>query len=199
MSGQPGRSGGARPGAGRKPKSEKYAPQIARTDNCIAAALPQLIDMLLGIASGKAERVEETTQPAGLVMVDQTSEILDEHGCPTGRVARSKIRAFPNLPPDRMVLVSRRVIRAEPDRAAITYLIDRILGKPAPEPAPDPEEMKLISLNQAILYTLNSTSPDFARRVIEALHNILTGYRDGPGALALPPAPQDQRRHPELP
>lgn len=45
-------SGGARSGAGRKPKSEKFAPQIDRAERKIADRLPSLIDNMFALAEG---------------------------------------------------------------------------------------------------------------------------------------------------
>jgi hypothetical protein len=49
--------GGARPGAGRKPKAEKFKLPIARAERRIADRLPELIDNLFALAAGVA--VEE--------------------------------------------------------------------------------------------------------------------------------------------
>jgi hypothetical protein len=45
-------TGGARPGAGRKTKAEKFATAIARAEKRIADRLPQLIDNLIALADG---------------------------------------------------------------------------------------------------------------------------------------------------
>ncbi len=42
--------GGARPGSGRKPKAVRYANEVAAQEGRIVAALPELIDLLLGAA-----------------------------------------------------------------------------------------------------------------------------------------------------
>jgi len=44
--------GGARPGAGRKPKALTYALQSAEAEQRIADALPALVDSLIGYAKG---------------------------------------------------------------------------------------------------------------------------------------------------
>ena len=44
--------GGARPGAGRKPKAETYARPIRAAEDRIADRLPVLVDRLLDLASG---------------------------------------------------------------------------------------------------------------------------------------------------
>lgn len=49
--------GGRRPGAGRKPRSEKYATAINRAEKRIADRLPDLVDRLFELAEGV--RVQE--------------------------------------------------------------------------------------------------------------------------------------------
>lgn len=46
--------GGARPGAGRKPKREKYESAVAQAERRIADRLPWLIDKMLELAGGVA-------------------------------------------------------------------------------------------------------------------------------------------------
>lgn len=58
MAGKPGRSGGARQGAGRKPKAERFKSAIAAAEKRIADHLPQLIDSLLELSEGVT--VQET-------------------------------------------------------------------------------------------------------------------------------------------
>lgn len=108
-------TGGRRPGAGRKPKDEKFKLPIARAEQRIADHLPELIDNMLHLANGGYERVEEEWQPAGLIYVG------------SGEFAQ---RAFPDLESDKLVLVKRKSSIADKDRAANEYLINRILGKP---------------------------------------------------------------------
>lgn len=52
MSGVAGRSGGVRPGSGRKPTAEKYKVPIGKAEAQIAAELPQLLQNLLTLAKG---------------------------------------------------------------------------------------------------------------------------------------------------
>ncbi len=110
-----GEHGGARDGAGRKAKAEKFAGQIASAEQRIADRLPQLIDNMLEIADGGYERVEEEWQPAGLVTVGS---------------GEYESKVFPDKPDHELVLVKRKVSIADKDRSANQYLIDRILGKP---------------------------------------------------------------------
>lgn len=107
--------GGARPGAGRKAKAEKYAAQIAAAEDQIADRLPRLIGNLLKLADGGFEVVENHYAPAGTVTVG-SGEYLT--------------LVYPDKLADELVLIKRVKSRAAPDRAANIDLINRILGKP---------------------------------------------------------------------
>lgn len=98
--------GGARPGAGRKKGPEKFPGAAALADQTIAEKLPKLLENLFVLADGGFEQVEEKWEEGELP-------------------ADSKPGDKPPL-----VLVSRKVTWAAPDRAANQYLIDRILGRP---------------------------------------------------------------------
>lgn len=60
--------GGARPGAGRKPKAIKFISQIQQAEEKIADRLPWVVDKLLELAEGVA--VEKIT-PTGVPIVYQ--------------------------------------------------------------------------------------------------------------------------------
>lgn len=61
-------NGGARPGAGRKPKDEKFKLPIAKAEKRIADRLPWLIDKAMELAEGVAV---ERYNSAGVPMVYQ--------------------------------------------------------------------------------------------------------------------------------
>lgn len=61
-------TGGARPGAGRKRKAQKFEGQIQKAENMIADRLPWLIDKAMELADGVA--VEKMTV-TGIPMVYQ--------------------------------------------------------------------------------------------------------------------------------
>jgi len=82
-----GQNGGARPGAGRKPKDEKFKLPIAKAEKRIADRLPTLIDRMFELSDGV---------------------LVQEHDI-TG---------------------TPRVYQKPPDRQALEYLVNRILGKP---------------------------------------------------------------------
>lgn len=78
--------GGARPGAGRKPRAEKYATPIADGERRISDRLPWLIEKQFELADGVL--VQEMTKEGAFVY------------------------------------------KTPPDRQAIEYLINRVMGKP---------------------------------------------------------------------
>lgn len=107
--------GGARPGAGRKPKAIKHETAINRAEKQIKDKLPEIVDRHIELAFGGIEQVEEKWVPAGTVMIG------------TGEYAK---RAYPEKPFDELVLIERKVSHTLQDRAAGQYLINRILGTP---------------------------------------------------------------------
>jgi hypothetical protein len=115
-------NGGARPGAGRKPKADKYAGAINRAEKKIADKLPQLVDNLLKLANGGFEVVEEKWIPRAAFSLGDI--IANQAGAdtPEGKEAIEN--------PFEMVLSERKSYIAQPDRASNQYLIDRIGGKP---------------------------------------------------------------------
>ena len=117
--------GGRRAGAGRKKSKatllKDQAEQLAA--DMIGAELPGLIANLIKLANGGYQRVEDRYEPAGCVLVDDW--ITED-----GKSRRIRRQAFPNVPPDQPVLVSRIISTADSDRQACVYLIDRILGRP---------------------------------------------------------------------
>lgn len=59
-----GPNGGARPGAGRKPKDEKFKLPIAKAEKRIADRLPFLIDQMMELAEGVV--VQDVDREGGL-------------------------------------------------------------------------------------------------------------------------------------
>lgn len=108
---QKGHSGGP----GRPRKADKNAGAVARAEKQIRDRLPELVDNMFHLADGGYERVEEEWAPAGSIYIGSGKEAF---------------KLYPDLPPDTLVLVKRKVSIADKDRAANVYLIDRIAGKP---------------------------------------------------------------------
>ena len=127
--------GGARPGAGRKPKADKFKRQITRADKTIVGDLDVRVRTLTQIADGNYPIEEEVWKPAALVIVDATEIVETDKGAVSVKI---KTPAFPNLPPDEMVLVEKRISVAAPDLKANVYLVNRIMGSPSRQP--DEEE-----------------------------------------------------------
>jgi hypothetical protein len=116
--------GGARAGAGRKPKAEKYETEINVAERRIADKLPAIIGKLEELAMGGAVVVKRKLAPAILVTTRESGR--DSNGNPIS----IEVRAFPaETNPKKMVVVEETREALAPDRAAITYAIDRILGR----------------------------------------------------------------------
>lgn len=128
------RHGGKRRGAGRKTLAltalRQDTDRAAR--DLVAGWLPELLGNLKRLADGGYERIEETWEPAGLILIDAPALDADGHPLlgPRGGAVTVKRSAFPDLPPDQPVLVSRRREIADGDREANKYLVDRVLGRP---------------------------------------------------------------------
>lgn len=65
--------GGARPGAGRKKKSDKFAGQIKKAENMIADRLPWLIEKAFELAEGVT--VQKSTPVGGLVIYQEAPDL----------------------------------------------------------------------------------------------------------------------------
>lgn len=107
-----GQNGGARPGAGRKAKAEKFKQPIAKAEKRIADRLPSLIDNMFALADGVW--VEETTLEGARIVYQrppdrQANEYLINRimGKPTDR----KEHTFPDKPLEEMTEDELRQIR----------------------------------------------------------------------------------------
>jgi hypothetical protein len=179
--------GGARPNAGRKPKSERFERGIKATESAVAARLKPLREALLQLALDGGERREKRYEAACLILRTELDEILDRDGNPTGKMRRSVVPVFPGADPERIVLVEERVTTEPPDLRAIEYCIDRILGKPAAEPAPETEDQRLAALRTALVQVLETTDPEVSARVAQAIDDLLRARSPGSEPGALPP------------
>lgn len=117
--------GGKREGAGRKKNAEKYESQINQTHDKIADKLSSLTDVMIKTATKGHKLLRETYEPAATVLVDDVD--FDPE---TGRSVKTKRKAFPDLPPEQLVLTRRVIIQTAPDRDAGKYLMNRIAGTP---------------------------------------------------------------------
>jgi hypothetical protein len=115
--------GGARVGAGRPRKTDKYAGQIAALEDQIADGLLDNAANMRLLANGGFEQITEVYEPAGLIEV--TKQVLTDEG-----TVNTRELAFPHLDPEQLVCVRRTRSFAAPDRKANEYLINRIAGTP---------------------------------------------------------------------
>jgi hypothetical protein len=116
-----GQNGGARPGAGRKRKYEKYQTAIEKAELRIAQKLPEILDNLEILADGGQQIITEEWQPAGLVTLTKHDDEKDKY---------YQVQAFPGLDPLEPVLVKRTVVTSGKDLRANQYLADRVMGRP---------------------------------------------------------------------
>jgi hypothetical protein len=86
-----------------------------------------VIDNLKHLADGGYERIEERWEPAGMIFRD---DWVSDPKKPEAKPRKTSVLAFPELPADQMVLIQRTVSIVDSDRAANTYLADRIMGRP---------------------------------------------------------------------
>ena len=130
--------GGARAGAGRKPKRIKYKEPVEATDAILAAHQEKAAANLIKLADGGYKRKTEVWKPAGLIQFVVTEKVETENG---PKILRHLVPAFPDIPSNRLVCVERKFEIADADRAANQYILDRIGGKPGQmEDAPEENE-----------------------------------------------------------
>lgn len=163
MAGVKGRSGsgGARPGAGRKPIRETFKRQVGTTEKIYAEHLEQAALNLRILADGGQERVERKYLPAGLVIIEAPlrdvdgNPILNRRGMPI----LAKTLAYPLLPPDQLVLVEEKTISLLPDREANIYISNRILGTPTVHQELTGKDGSAIAIAPVIGYEVVSPVP----------------------------------------
>ncbi len=128
-------TGGPRPGAGRKPKPEKYSGPINKAEKQIVDKLPQIVQEQLKLALGGISVIKEKWIPRAAFSLGD----LIAKGA--GKTSEEAAKATEN--PEEMVLAERKVTKTLPDRAAGQYLINRIMGGPVQKVAPtDPSGEK---------------------------------------------------------
>jgi len=102
--------GGHREGAGRKAKADKYRPHINKAEKQILDRLPFLIEQQLKLAEGV--RLVDSSKAVKIVI-----KALQE--------SMGDIDRF-----ERVVASLREIFQTAPDRQAIEYLVNRVMGKP---------------------------------------------------------------------
>lgn len=159
--------GGARAGAGRKPKAQKFQAEIATLERGIADRLPQLLANMLLLADGGFEQVVETWEPAGLIERDDYTPGDD------GKVIRTRVLVFPDKPGDELVLIRRTSSIAAPDRKANEYLINRVAGTPTQQLEIDPDPDGAIAANTAAMEQAARELAEWRRMQSAQLSNLL--------------------------
>jgi hypothetical protein len=151
MAGQPGRSGGQRPGAGRKPTRILFGEAVEKAETRLAKRLMITIGNLEELADGKAVVTEEEWQPAGSILVDKP--LTYPNGQPLvasgGKAAMQKVSAYPDKLADELVLVKRKIVHLPPSDKVNMYIMDRIAGKPV-TPTDEPDVLSPDELAQAV-------------------------------------------------
>jgi len=94
---------------------KNYPEEIDHIEGRIVGELDLLLNNLLMLAKGEHEVVTDHYLPSELVCTD------------VGGVRRLK---YPDAEPGKMVLMGRTVVKTGPDRSALKYLINRIMGVP---------------------------------------------------------------------
>lgn len=126
--------GGARPGAGRKPKAEKYESQIEAANQQIADHLPMIVGNLLKLAGGGFEMVENKYQPDWYVLATinksqsrkkSKAEPIQEGGEGGLELNEETLTVHRGLS-----LIEQKVTYAQPNLQALIYLTNRIMGTP---------------------------------------------------------------------
>jgi hypothetical protein len=120
--------GGARVGAGRKPKAAQHEEAIQSAESLLADQLPKTIENLIDLADGGLEEVKEEWELAGTILVDSYEITTDKNG--KSQCHKVKKQLFPEAEADEMVLVKKSVVRFAPDLKANVYIADRIMGRP---------------------------------------------------------------------
>ncbi len=145
MAGTKGKSGGARPNAGPKTKAEKHETAIEVAERRCADRLPLTLSNLEELADGGTEESEDEYAAAGMVCYEDFETTTDQYG--NERITKIKRQLFPDLPPDELVLVKRKIKKFGPDVKANIYLSDRVMGKPS-----DGDEAKIHAAVEAALH-----------------------------------------------
>lgn len=116
--------GGKRAGAGRKPRAERFATAIQRSEKRIADRLPDIIDRLFELADGvevqDKERVYSTPPDfrAASYLIDRilgkpTQAVEAQITGKDGGPVRYSYEELKQLPPDELIRLHRETLEAE--------------------------------------------------------------------------------------
>jgi hypothetical protein len=118
--------GGPRPNAGRKKKTDKNKTAIERAEKQIRDQLPQVINTLQKLAFGGIPQVEDKWIPRVAFSQGDLIALAAEKG--DGEPV--DLEELLGGDPKEMVLSERKTSHTLPDRAALIYLANRIMGTP---------------------------------------------------------------------
>lgn len=161
--------GGARPGAGRKPKAEKYAEQITAIEDRLADSLKKRVDTLEELAQGGFEKKTRKLIPAVLIM--KKVVVMDALGVPHN----IEEPAFPDEKPGKLICVEETRETLAPDRAAGIYLTDRILGKPTQAVEMSGPSGEAIEINAQAMAQAAKELAEWRTQMSEGLTGLLGG------------------------
>jgi hypothetical protein len=144
-------NGGARPGAGRKPNSERYAEQLGTAADHLASRLLEVAEAQAQLALG--EIPGEKWVLAGLVTRKDVLRKKRPSDWPAdepfddvwtddkGKPVVIDAPLFPELPPGKLIRIEQ--YPGKPDIKAIIEIWARLGGKPGQIPPVDPESIDL--------------------------------------------------------
>ena len=134
MAGTQGHSGGARPGSGRKRKSrgERLEPTRLKLDKYLQKNMVTRVTAVEQLAGGGLQTITERWELAGTLLIETTEDVPDAHGAHTGKTVTRRVRALPDTPANELVLAGRTIKTHAPNLAANVYLVNRLVGTPAP-------------------------------------------------------------------
>ena len=168
--------GGARPGAGRKPKpptvKSPIQMPIQEAQLYCAARLAKTLATLETLCDGTAHSVQERWVAAGTLTLGQGA---------------NQRPAYPHLPPEQLVLVSRTTNTPKPDTRAAIYLADRVLGHSPTADDAHIEEQLSTEWKGVVTKILTRFSPELAHTILHTLSEPQDPYTPVDG-----PLPEDQ-------
>ena len=148
-------NGGTRPGAGRKPTREKHAPKVNQAERKLAANLPTLAELQLALAQGQitlncedpasyvalSEEIKAGVLRFGILCATEDPDAAAE--LRAHELTLSILTACGIVPGT--VIYSR-----PPDRRAIEYCMNRIMGTPTQTVELEWSQEKVESLYSAV-------------------------------------------------
>ncbi len=158
------KQGGRRRGAGRKPSEVKRLREdfIKAADAFLIERNAELLELMMFLARGGFPRQSVKLQRVELIYEEKLAR--DQAGnviYANGRPVMEKVLKYPEAEAGTFVEVERKVEVAEPNRGAITDLLNRFMGRPkeAGEPPSDRTDNLPTMLERALLRAFNPPKP----------------------------------------